>query len=134
MTKFSTVVFVVDDDESVRKALKRLIKSAGFQVETFASAEDFLNYVHRDALGCLIIDVRMPGLSGLDLQSELAASGSKMPVIFITAHDDDQARLRAVKGGAVAFLQKPFEEQALLHAICVAIDRISSEEQEKEPL
>jgi len=130
MIKTGAVVFVVDDDESVRKALKRLIKSAGFEVEAFASAEDFLNCGHRDVPGCLILDVRMPGLSGLELQSELAASGSKMPVIFITARDDEQARLQAMRAGAVAFLQKPFDDQALLGAIHVAIYQGRSEERD----
>jgi len=130
MTKSRPVIFVVDDDESVRRALQRLLKSAGFAVETFASAEYFLKRTHHDAPGCLLLDVRMPGLSGLDLQKRLAASGSTMPIIFMTAHDDEEARSEALKSGAVAFLLKPFEERALLDAIRGAIGQNSPDERE----
>lgn len=128
MTETSPVIFVLDDDESVRTALKRLIRSAGLNVETFCSAEDFLNYSRHDAPGCLILDVWMPGMSGLDLQDELAASDFKMPIIFITAHDDEDARSQAMKAGALAFLQKPFEDQDLLDAIHKATNRNGSKE------
>lgn len=111
----------MDDDESVRGSLKRLIRSLGLAVETFASAEDFLSSPDAAAADCLILDMRMPGLSGLDLQQRLAQAGSRIPIIFISAHDDQEARLRAMKGGAVAFLQKPFEEEDLLEALCTAL-------------
>ena len=117
MTKTLPVVFVVDDDKSVRQAMKRLMKSVGFLVETFPAAEDFLISGRQDVPDCLILDVRMPGRSGLELQAELAASGSMVPIIFISAHEDEEAHSRAMRAGAVAFLQKPFEEQALLEAL-----------------
>lgn len=116
-------IFVVDDDESVRKALKRLIKSAGFRVETFALAREFLHYAHRESPGVLVLDVRMPGMSGLELQKQLVASGSKTPIIFITAHEDIQAHTLAMEAGAVAFLQKPFDDQKLFDAIYLALDQ-----------
>ena len=114
-------IHIVDDDESVRNALERLIRSAGFRVRTFVSAEDFLQNREHAVPGCLLLDVRMPGRSGLELQDELAASGVNVPIVFITAHDDDEARSRALRGGAVAFFQKPFEDQALLDVIHKAL-------------
>ena len=114
-------VFVVDDDASVRVALGRLVRSAGLAVETFASAESLLETWPSDA-GCLILDVQMPGLSGLELQQELAALGSIVPIIFITAHDDLDARTQALKRGAAAFFEKPFDDEALITAIHTAIE------------
>ena len=114
-------VFVVDDDASVRVALGRLMRSAGLAVETFASAESLLETWPSDA-GCLILDVQMPGLSGLELQSELAALGSTIPIIFITAHDDPNARTRAMDAGATDFLQKPFDDEELIAAIHNALE------------
>ena len=111
------VVFVVDDDESVCKALKRLMKSAGIKSRTLSSAEDFLNQGCHNVPGCLILDVRMPGMSGLKLQEKLVKSGSPMPIIFVSAHEDDPAREQAMKAGAIAFLQKPFEDQELLDVV-----------------
>ena len=115
-------VLVVDDDASVRVALRRLIRSAGFAVETFASAEDLLETWPSDTSGCLIVDVQMPGLSGLELQTELAALGSTVPIIFITAHDDPNARSRALSGGAADFLEKPFDDDELIAAIHAAFE------------
>ncbi|MCH7717425.1 MAG: response regulator [Gemmatimonadetes bacterium] len=115
-------VFVVDDDVSVRVAVGRLIRSAGLEVETFASAEDLLEAWPSDASGCLIVDVQMPGLSGLELQTELAALGSTVPIIFITAHDDPNARSRALNGGAADFLEKPFDDEELIAAIHAAFE------------
>jgi len=115
-------VFVVDDDASVRVALGRLIRSAGLEVETFASAEDLLETWPSGPSGCLIVDVQMPGLSGLELQSELAALGSTIPIIFITAHDDPNARSRALNGGAADFLEKPFDDEELIAAIRAAFE------------
>jgi len=115
------VVFVVDDDESVCKALKRLIKSVGIKARTLSSAEEFLNQGCQNVQGCLILDVRMPGISGLELQEKLVGSGSIMPIIFVSAHEDTKAREQAMKAGAVAFLQKPFEDQKLLNAVYSAL-------------
>lgn len=113
----SPVVFIVDDDESVRRALARLIRSAGFEARVFASAEEFLDEGCQNIPGCLILDVRMPGTNGLELQERLIASGSEMPVVFITAHEDTEARERAMKTGAVAYIQKPFNDEVLLDAV-----------------
>lgn len=123
MTPSDVAVFVVDDDPSVRTALARLIKSVGLEVETFASAQEFLAHDHPDKLGCLVLDIRMPGLSGLDLQDELAAAGLDMPIIFITGHGSIPMSVRAMKAGAVDFLEKPFEDQALLDAVHKAINQ-----------
>jgi len=113
----------VDDDASVCKALARLIKSVGLKAETFSSAREFLQRDPSDGPGCLVLDVRMPGLSGLDLQKELAAAGRSIPIIFITGHGDIPMSVRAMKGGAVDFLPKPFNDQQLLDAIHEAIAR-----------
>src|SRR5271157_1157573 len=116
-------IFVVDDDESVCTALSRLLKACGFKVQTFRSAEDFLDSGFVRHTGVLILDVRMGGMSGLELQQRLSEMGSDMPIIFMTAHDDMQVRTKAMEAGAVAFLQKPFEEQHLLDAIHRVFDR-----------
>jgi FixJ family two-component response regulator len=110
------VICVVDDEESVRRALKRLLRSEGLRVRVFDSAEEFLNS-ERDQACILVLDIRMPGMSGLALQEKLAAEGSSSPIIFITAHDDEETRTAALEGGATAFLVKPFEDDALLAAI-----------------
>jgi FixJ family two-component response regulator len=117
------VVFVVDDDESVRDALSNLIRSIGLAAETFASAQDFLSHRRPDATACLVLDVRLPGLSGLDLQRELATTGQQIPIIFITGHGDIPMTVRAMKAGAAEFLPKPFREQDLLDAIQQALDK-----------
>jgi len=111
------LISVVDDDESVRESLSGLIRSVGFGVMVFASAEEFLSSNRLLDTDCLILDVRMPGMSGIDLQRQLAASHTSIPVIFITAHGDEEARVRALNGGAVDYLLKPFSEEALLKAI-----------------
>ena len=123
MKKRQALIYIVDDDESVRKGLKRLMKSAGFRAETFASAEDFLNSDYHGKSACLILDVRMPGMSGFDLQEHLASSGSELPIIFITGYDDVHARERAEKGGAIAYLQKPLDDQSLFDAISRALEQ-----------
>jgi FixJ family two-component response regulator len=117
------VVFVVDDDPSIRDALTSLIRSVGLHVETFGSAQAFLRHPRPDASGCLVLDVRLPGLSGLDLQRELAAAEMTMPIIFITGHGDIPMTVQAMKAGAVEFLTKPFRDQDLLDAIAQAIAR-----------
>ncbi|HJQ23795.1 MAG TPA: response regulator [Blastocatellia bacterium] len=111
------LVTIVDDDEAVCEALESLLKSVGFRADVFASAEGFINSDHLDETKCLILDVRMPGMSGLELQEQLAAAYNHIPIIFITAHADDDARARAMQSGAVAFLSKPFVESALLDAV-----------------
>jgi FixJ family two-component response regulator len=117
------VVFVVDDDPSIRDALTSLIRSVGLHVATFGSAREFLTRQPPDAPGCLVLDVRLPGLSGLDLQRELAAAQITMPIIFITGHGDIPMTVQAMKAGAVEFLTKPFRDQDLLDAIAQAIAR-----------
>ena len=115
------LISVVDDDDSVRESLSGLIRSVGFGVMVFASAEEFLSSNRLLDIDCLILDVRMPGMSGIDLQRQLAATHTSIPVIFITAHGDEEARVRALNGGAVDYLLKPFSEEALLKAIDTAL-------------
>ena len=116
------LVSIVDDDESVRESLRGLIRSIGLGVQTFASAEDFARSEQLDKTDCLILDVRMPGMSGLELQRHLAASERDIPIIFITAHGSDEGvRARALRDGAVAYLIKPFSEGALLEAVDAAL-------------
>ena len=117
------MVFVIDDDESIREALQSLIRSVGLSVATFASAHEFLQSKRPDVPACLILDVRMPGLSGLDLQRDLTAADIHIPIIFITGHGDIPMSVRAMKAGAVEFLTKPFRDQDLLDAIQHALDR-----------
>ncbi len=121
MPEQDPVVYIVDDDSAVRNALDSLIRSVGFRVQTFASAHDFLRGKLPDAPGCLVLDVRLPGLSGLDLQHELTAADIHIPIIFITGHGDIPMSVRAMKAGAVEFLTKPFREQDLLDAIQQAL-------------
>jgi len=123
MTNNQSVVMIVDDDESMRRAARRLIKSYGFPVETFASAEDFLSSGRLHETACLVLDVQMPGLNGLELQSRLITDGHQVPIIFITAFNDENARAQALKAGALGYLVKPFEEADLLTAINVALRR-----------
>jgi FixJ family two-component response regulator len=125
-------VFVVDDDPSVRAALQRLVASVGLNCETFASADDYLRGQQPDAAGCLVLDVRMPGISGLDLQSRLSRDGYCLPIIFLTAHGDVRTSVRAMKAGAAEFLTKPFHEEELLEAIQHAIERDRRERKKYE--
>jgi FixJ family two-component response regulator len=117
------MVAVVEDDAAFRAALQRLLKSAGFSVRSFASAEDFLSSGLQHETGCLITDLRMPGMSGLDLQAKLNADHCPLPTIFITAHGDETLRLQAMRGGAVKFLAKPFDGAILLESVRVALER-----------
>jgi len=119
----SPVVFVVDDDESVRGALVDLFQSVGLRAETFGSASEFLKTELPDVPGCLVLDVRLPGLSGLDFQTELAKAGIRIPIVFITGHGDIPMSVRAMKAGAVEFLTKPFREQDMLEAVQVALEK-----------
>ena len=115
------IISVVDDDVSVREAIESLIKSVGLNALTFQSAEEFLSSNHAEDTACLILDVRMPGIGGLELQRRLAADGYRIPVIFISAHSDDQVRAQAIGAGAVDFLFKPFREEALVDAVHAAL-------------
>ncbi len=115
-------ISVVDDDESVREAIKGLMDSVGLGAEVFNSAEDFLNSGRLDVTACLIVDVRMPGISGLELQGHLKAADSRVPIVFISAHNDDRERYRALEAGAVDFLKKPFSADALLRAVSTSLE------------
>jgi RNA polymerase sigma factor (sigma-70 family) len=117
------IVFVVDDDPSVRSSLKFLLSTVGLHVESFDSSDAFLHKKPSDAPSCLVLDVRLPGLSGLDFQRELAAKKTPIPIIFLTGHGDIPMSVRAMKAGAVEFLTKPFRDQDLLDAIRIALDR-----------
>ena len=123
MTEKATVVFIIDDDPSVRKSLSRLLRSVGQAVETFSSAEEFLARKRFDGVGCIILDVQMPGLSGMDLQSELCKAEYSMPIVFITGHGDIPMSVDAMRKGAIHFLTKPFDDNDLLKAIREAIDK-----------
>ena len=123
MSEAGATIFVVDDDASMREALKNLLRSVGLEVETFENAQEFLSARHSEAPGCLILDVRLPGLSGLDLQRQLAEANVHLPIIFITGHGDIQMSVRAIKAGAVEFLTKPFRDQDLLDAVQQAVDQ-----------
>jgi RNA polymerase sigma factor (sigma-70 family) len=123
MIEGNPTVFIVDDDASVRDALKRLLRSVGLRCELFGSAQEFLRYRRPDLPSCLVLDVRLPGTSGLDLQRQLADAEIQIPIIFITAHGDIPMSVRAMKAGAVEFLPKPFRDQDLLEAIHIAMER-----------
>jgi FixJ family two-component response regulator len=116
-------VFVVDDDSSMRDALRNLFRSVGLNVETFGVAQEFLSRERSRGPGCLVLDIRLPGLSGLDLQRQLADANIQIPIVFITGHGDIQMSVRAMKAGAVEFLTKPFRDQDLLDAVQQAVDR-----------
>ena len=128
------VVFVVDDDASVRGALRRLLTSVGHACETFGNADEFLARLDPDLTGCILLDVRMPGLSGLDLQQALNARGNDLPVIFLTGYADVPLTVRAMKAGAVEVLTKPFEDQALLDAVAHALEQERIRRVEREEL
>ncbi|WP_158748992.1 response regulator transcription factor [Acidobacterium sp. S8] len=123
MNETPPTVFVVDDEPSVCVSLKRLLRSVGIEAQTFSSAQEFLRCVRPNAPGCLVLDVRLPGLSGLDLQKELAAEKIALPIVFITGHGDIPMSVRAMKAGAIEFLIKPFREQDLLEAIQRGIEQ-----------
>ena len=123
MQESDTVVAVVDDDVSAREGLQSLIRSAGWKAETFASAQEFLARARPEAPACLILDLQLPGLSGLDLQRRMAEVGMEIPIIFLTGHGNIPASVRAMKAGAVEFLTKPFDDEELLQAIREAIER-----------
>jgi FixJ family two-component response regulator len=116
-------IAIVDDDRLVRRSVGRLIEAAGFRVKAYASAEAFLRSADLRTTACLILDVRLSGMNGLELQRQLAAAQARVPIIFMTAHSDEETRARALEAGAVGFLYKPFREEALLEAIRAALER-----------
>jgi len=123
MSEERAVVFVVDDDPSIRRSLETLLRSVGHDVHLFSSAQEFMRAERPDAPGCLVLDVRLPGMSGLTFQQELARAGVAVPVIFITGHGDVRMTVRAMKAGAAEFLTKPFDDQVLLDAVHASIER-----------
>ena len=123
MSEDKAIVFVVDDDPSMRRSLESLLRSVGHDVRLFSSAPEFMRAQRDDAPGCLVLDVRLPGMSGLAFQQELTKAGIALPIIFVTGHGDVPMTVRAMKAGAAEFLTKPFDDQVLLDAIHAAIER-----------
>ncbi|WP_293883822.1 response regulator [Sphingomonas sp.] len=117
MTESEHIIFIVDDDEAIRQSIGFLLRKAGYTVSTFASGDDFLKAVTRESQGCVLLDVRMPGLDGLEVQARLSERGITLPIIMLTGHGDVTLAVRAIKGGAIEFLEKPFERMILLAAI-----------------
>jgi FixJ family two-component response regulator len=134
MTEDKPVIYVVDDDPSVRKALETLLRSAGHDAQTFASASEFLNFTHPDTTGCLVLDIKMPGLNGLELQDRLVEKDISFPIIFITGHGTVPTSVRAFKAGAMDFLQKPFQDRELLDAVSRGIERHRRLRQEQKEM
>ena len=134
MTQVKPLVFVIDDDASVRGSLENLLRSVGLRVAVFASAQEFLASAYANAPGCLILDVRLPGVSGLELQELLRGSRPDLPVVFITAHGDIPMTVRAMKAGAVEFLTKPFGDKDLLDAVEQALRRVRESSDEREEM
>src|SRR6202790_4022529 len=134
MTEVESVVFVVDDDPSIRRAIKRLVESVGLPVEGFGSAQEFLRSQRPDAPSCLVLDVKLRGISGLDFQRELREANIHIPIIFINAHGDIPMTVRAMKAGAVEFLTKPFRDQDLLDAVHLALERDRRRRQQEAEL
>jgi FixJ family two-component response regulator len=128
------IVCIVDDDASVREALASLFRSVGLSVASFGSAADFLAREHADAPGCLVLDVRLPGVSGLDFQSQLASMDNHLPIIFMTGHGDIPMSVRAMKAGALDFLAKPFRDQDMLDAVANAIERDAAARRDADAL
>ena len=122
MQRNTKLVAIVDDDELMRDALRGLLKAVGLPAQDFASAEEFLDSGQQHQTACLITDIRMPGISGLELQAKLNADRCRIPIIFITAHGDEKMRMQAMRGGAVEFLAKPFDDEALLESVRAALN------------
>jgi FixJ family two-component response regulator len=127
MRQTAAAIAVIDDDASIRRALQRLLQSAGFTVETFGTAREFLDADYRARTACLVLDIHLPGMSGVELQEYLAASRVPIPIVFITAHDDVSTRERVSRAGAVGYLRKPFDQDKLIEAIGRAIGQGASE-------
>ncbi len=134
MTSAAATVFIIDDDAGMRAAIQALLKSVGLRSESFKTAEEFLRSKRSDAPGCLVLDVRLPGISGLDFQHELGVAGFTIPIIFITGHGDIPMSVKAMKSGAVEFLTKPFRDQDLLDAIRQALERDHASRQQQHEL
>jgi FixJ family two-component response regulator len=134
MSEPEGAVYVIDDDPSVRRAIKRLIESVGLHVEVFESAQEFLADRLKNVPSCLVLDIRLPGISGLNFQRQLAKAKIQIPIVFITAHGDIPMTVRAMKAGAVEFLTKPFRDQDLLDAIHLALEKDRSRRQHEEEL
>jgi len=134
MTEPAPIVFVVDDEPSVRRAIKRLVESEGLRVELFGSAPEFLQGRRPDAPSCLVLDIKLPGITGLDFQHQLSEAGIRIPIIFITGHGDIPMTVRAMKAGAVEFLTKPFLGENLLDAIQVALERDRTRRQQESKI
>ena len=134
MSETDGVVFIVDDDAPLRESLKNLLRSVGLRVEPFASAQEFLRSKRADVPGCLVLDVRLQGLSGLDLQKRMADSDTEMPIIFISGHGDIPMTVQAMKAGAVEFLTKPFRDQDLLDAVQQALERDRRAREQREEI
>jgi FixJ family two-component response regulator len=134
MAEPESIVFVVDDNAAVRNALDSLIRSVGYRVETFSSTQEFLRAKRPEVRSCLILDIRLKGISGLDFQSKLAKDNNPIPIIFISGHADIPMSVRAMKAGAVEFLTKPWDEQALLDAIHLALERDAARRQQEAEL
>jgi FixJ family two-component response regulator len=134
MTQVKPLVFVIDDDASVRRSLENLLRSVGLPVAVFASAQEFLASPHASALGCLILDVRLPGVSGLELQEQLRRTRPDLPIVFITGHGDIPMSVRAMKAGAVEFLTKPFGDKDLIDAVEQALRRVRESSDEREEM
>lgn len=134
MSQLEATVYAIDDDPSVRGAIKRLIGSVGLHVELFVSAQEFLAHRPPNVPSCLVLDIRLPGISGLDLQGQLAKANIQIPIVFITAHGDIPMTVRAMKAGAVEFLTKPFRDQDLLDAIHLALEKDRSRRQQEAGL
>lgn len=116
------LIAIVDDDDSVCRAIKRLVRSAGMEARSFSSGEEFLQLMARTSIACIVLDVHMPGMNGLDVQARLAENGSSVPVMFITAHDEPSVRQRALRAGAVAVFSKPFDNEVFIKAVGEAIN------------
>src|SRR5215813_604607 len=127
-------VFVVDDDDDVRVSIAELLRSAGLRAETFATAREFLRRESKEGPRCLVLDLQIPGMDGLDVQRELARAGESMPIIFLTAHGDVRTTVKAMKSGAVEFLTKPFDDKHLLDVIREALERDLANRQQQEEL
>jgi len=134
MSEDKVTVFVVDDDPSMRRSLESLLRSVGHEVRLFSSAPEFMQTARADAAGCLVLDVRLPGMSGLAFQQELNKSGISLPIIFVTGHGDVPMSVRAMKAGAVEFLTKPFDDQVLLDAVHAALERDRARRREDSKL
>lgn len=134
MKELKPVVFIVDDDSSVRRSLERLVRSVGLTAKSYASAREFLQSGHGEETGCLVLDMRMPEVSGLELQEKMTKAGILLPIIFISGHSTVPMSVRAMKAGALDFLQKPFDEQDLLEAIYRAIERSRQGRAKREEL